>query len=206
MRKLLWTGLVAVWALLPSAASATLYSFRLDLTIEEPLSTCQGPVFIDFGCFKNPGDHWVGKFTLDVDPRTLPDGAYSTPFVSMRLETDGVLWEKCIDWSLCQDGRDRLNMFRNIFDPGIYSAEGPGYYVQDGAIIGIAGGFMGQDKFINFDFAFEPGAGKFVAGNDGGSGSGWNIGSYTITPIPEPSSLALLGAGLLGFLALRRRT
>ncbi len=88
-------------------------------------------------------------------------------------------------------------------------------YISDSAIgdswssltaVASRSGFTVSGTFLQLDFA--PTAGRFleIVANAGGSWTALNdIKAGSSTSVPEPAAFALLGIGLFGFVAARRR-
>jgi hypothetical protein len=73
----------------------------------------------------------------------------------------------------------------------------PSTSVNFGPYLGLTGSAVNGDYSLFFA--------DFVSANPGGSLTGWSITITGITPVPEPTSLALLGIPAIGGMIWRRR-
>jgi hypothetical protein len=113
-------------------------------------------------------------------------------------------------WKLADGGANSLNYVDTVnLSPTGTSSSGTYTFSLSLASIGVTAG----NSFALFG-TYVSNSGyrstEAIAGDDSGT-EGWNpfsqtsFGTYTTTPIPEPSTLAFLGLGGLAFLAIRRR-
>ena len=202
-------GLVGICSVgLANASPAYSYTFRL--TVESGAANCPGGLpspgtQAGFGCSTGPGTVWDGTFQIALDASSLSDGAYSTPFLQMRLDTGDTHWDHCAFIGSCSiDPSNVLAGYRDLVGPDYFNVSGPGFYVAGGAIIGFSGGFYccADQAFIDFDYLHSRGAGKFAAN---GTDSTYVRGTYVISQVPEPATVALVLPAILMIAMARAR-
>lgn len=188
-----------ILALVPLLAQAGVVNYRFVLTVDS-IEACYRPgptpVSPDFGCDIATGDVFTGRFQIEQDLANSPDGLYDVPFKSMFLRTGDVEWDhgkRPGDCSIADP--NCLSGYRNIAGSEYFTSTGTGFFVRDGEIAGFAGGFVGPGDgwFIDFDYLFGLGAGRFGALAMGQ----YMTGDYSIRRIPLPSPLALFAIGML---------
>lgn len=189
-----------------TAHASPVYSYTFALTVQAVLSPCFPGSQPGFGCNLAPGDVWAGTFKTALDAKSLADGAYSSPFTEMHLDTGDTYWDHCRLIGTCPSNPlNNLEGYRDVVGPNYLNSEGPGFYVAGGEVIGFSAGFFGSGdaSFIDFDYLFSPGARQFGAR---GFDNVYVRGTYSIAQVPEPTILVLVGAALLGVAATRRRS
>ena len=135
-------------------------------------------------------------FKLDTD--YLSSNEFS------MLMPDGVQWITDIDMTVLGSASGNGNFTSADFDQAYFNHFGTVDFSQD---------LVGQANFVDFNLFSMSGAPTGVEPNlmvtrgfeEGISGESLVLTSLTTSAVPEPSALALLGLGTVGFIARRRR-
>jgi PEP-CTERM motif len=159
-------------------------------------------------CVSALGNVYTGYFVVDSSVLATDGFDKTGNLYALSIQMEGNIWAYGVP------GNNSLVGFRNA--NGVSSS--PGFDVLDGHIVGLEGGVFGaaDSPFVDFippySSSSTPNSYRFDAVGDG-SVTNNNAGSYVfnasgvmdVTPVPEPTTLALFGLGLLGVGFLRRR-
>jgi len=170
-------------------------------------------------------DTGVGRFTLDIEGQEganlqnnqlMIENSDTGEFGRQGIEDDDGFWldsndAKYVTW----DFDKPVNSYFNTV----------GFYLSDAADVNatlklhfvdgtstelaVSDGITDQDngnvKFVNITSDMNILGGSLIFDNGGSKNDGWGIDNVTLGKLPEPGTLLLMGLGLLGLGAARRR-
>jgi len=152
------------------------------------------------------GDTFYGRFRIDSSILAV-DGPQQQgdPLTFFTLKIGDDVWSYNAPLN---------NSFAGFRGPGGFSYE-PGFAIQNGVLVGMCGGVFGAGDipFVDFAPCTDTGypnvfnsVGLPVTEDDGSFSFPNSIsGTFGITTVPEPLTLALFGLGLAGIGLSRRR-
>lgn len=209
-------------------AEATAINYSVTVTVEASSGTLCGPMRFALAdvpvtsptCFASPGDKWFGRFQIERDLSSEPDGLYAVPFKSFYIETDEIIWDaRRVEFS--RGLPNVLSGYRGYDGPDINGfptaeegwqlisfAPQMGLLVKDGRVFAFAGDVHTHGDMFSFEFAYQHDnpivSDRFLIESE--AMGGFVVGRVAISRIPTPATLALLALGAFaGWFGARRR-
>jgi hypothetical protein len=177
---------------LASTAVADPIDYVVRLEVQAKTVIFSIPDDIGFGGV-SVGDVYWGTFTSDDSVLLMDGDEVPGLFSAFRVQLGGLVW----------DMSDAGSAFSGFRGPLVYGgsaslgAPSPGVRVSGGEIVDLYGGVHGSDDIPFVDFG---GVNDFLAYD----GAVQLAGSLTVAPIPEPSTLVLLGLCVVGLFVITR--